>query len=314
MKRLALLLALALLAASRSAYASRALHVTVAGCEQLPELEVQRLAELELATVAGGESNEGAATAEIVCSGDEALILASAPGTTRSLNRRLVLASELEGRTRVAAIAVAQLVRALDWLPNEPSLPPPIAPPQRKPPTSDRHPWQRPGTRVELEAAGGLRLRDFQSSFWSRRLSLASDYRVSPGWALGIGMAFERGTAERDPGDVRAQLLTAGARLKLEPWPKRRLGMVARADVGVAHLSLEGRNTRPEVNGAEISGLGVDAALAVGPLLRIGSFGVALLGEGGIASFGGTGLVVRNTPIDMNGAWLGAQLAARVEL
>ena len=65
---------------------------------------------------------------------------------------------------------------------------------------------------------------------------------------------------------------------------------------------------------AAISGLGMEGALALGPVLHLGAFGLALLGQGGGAYFGGSGLVTRDAAVSLDGAWFGAELAARLEL
>lgn len=288
---------------SKPALASRALHVSMNNCSGWSAAEVERLARLELATVGGGESDVGGADVEISCDEAGAALQASESQTRRSLARRVELLAGAEDAERVLAISVAQLVRALDWLPAPPPVvktsvarpsAPPAAPPQRT---------------LELHVGLGPRTRDAGSPFLTYRAALGSALAVGSGIALGGAFNYERGDAERSLGRVRTELVGAALQANFEPWRGNRWSCLWRAELGVSRLSLRGQDPIVGTQTGQVRGFGGEAQLAIGPVLRSASVGAALLAQGGGAYFGGEGLVSRDDNVNFNGAWAGLELA-----
>jgi hypothetical protein len=296
--------ALVLLSWVEPARASRALSVSLRDCDPLSAERTEQLVRLELATVGGGESDSGIAEVRIVCIDAQVQMVATAGHSGRSLSRTIDLERQNEGADRVLAISVAQLVRALDWLPAvvEPA-PPPIA--------TDRQtaPRPRPESGVELQLEGGARLRQPSEPLFSRQVALRTGFVVSPGARVGVGIGYERSMAVRRGGHVELQLLGGGVGSSLEPWRGKDWSCLLRLDLSLQHLTARGVDASPGIRAARVRGFGGEVRLAAGPALRFADFGVAFLAEGGGAYFGGQALVSNDSPVSLNGAWAGVQLA-----
>lgn len=302
MKLSCLALVLALLSGAQSAHAARRLSLTLEGCAAWSPSEVERLAQLELGTVGGGESDVGSADVRVACQPGEALITATEPRSRRALSRRLELGGS-DDAPRLVGISVAQLVRALDWLPEpEPApAPKPAAAPKPPSPPPPQH-------RLELRLGAGPRARDQDAAFATYRAVLGSSFELRRGFALGGAFSYERGEARRSLGDVRAELLGVAAQAGLEPWRGRHWSCLFRLELGLARLSLRGAASDVGVGASRVSGFGGQAELGAGPVLRLGELGVSLLAQAGLARFGGQALIEGDAPVSLNGAWAGAEL------
>ncbi len=274
------------------------------GCSGWSATEVERLAQLELATVGGGESDVGDATVKVTCDDAGALLEASESGARRSLSRRVELLASAEDGVRVLAISAAQLVRALDWLREPPTAPPVVQ--ARVAPAQPARPRRSP---VEIHLGAGPRTRDVGSPFLTYRAALGSAVNVGSGVAFGGAFNYERGDAERSLGRVRTELVGAALQANFEPWRGNRWSCLWRAELGVSRVGMSGQNSALGAQTAQINGFGAEAQLAIGPVLRSASLGVALLAQGGGSYFGGRGLVSHDDTVNLDGAWAGLELA-----
>jgi hypothetical protein len=297
---------LATLGAVRVARASRVLAVVVNDCPSWSQLELERLIRLELATVGGGESDVGSAEVSISCRASEVVLVATDPRSGRSLSRRVELATGAEGAERVLSISVAQLVRALDWLPETASprheVRRPRDPERRTPPGIPAKPF-------ELHLGGGSRVRELPSSLITYRLGLGSGFELGRSFRLGGGVSYERGETGRRGGSVQAQLLGAALQSSLEPLASQSWSCLVRLDLALQQLTLRGADADPGVVTSQVRGIGAEAQASLGPALRWKDVGVALLAQVGGSYFGGQALVTDDRPVTLNGAWAGAELA-----
>jgi hypothetical protein len=288
------------------AQATRALDVSVSDCPGWSSSELERLIRLELATVGGGESDVGSADVSISCHGGEVELVATDSRSRRSLSRVIGLESEAEGADRVLSISVAQLVRALDWLPETR----PTRPEPRRPPVAERpSPPVLTSKPFELHLGAGSRVRELPSSLLTYRLGLGSGFELAHRFRLGGGVSFERGDTLRRGGQVEAQLLGAAVQSSLEPLAAGSWSCLLRFDLSLQHLTLRGTDAEPGVVTSRVRGFGGEAQASLGPALRWKDIGVALLAQMGGAYFGGEALVTRDRPVSLDGAWAGAELA-----
>jgi hypothetical protein len=291
--------------AAPPALASRALRVRMNNCSEWSAGEVERLARLELATVGGGESDAGGADVEITCDEAGAALLASDSQTRHTLSRRIELSAGAEDAERVLAISAAQLVRALDWLPEPPARAT-VVKPRATQPQPPRSPPRRP---LELQLGAGPRTRDAGAPFLTYRAALGGALEVGSGIALGGAFSYERGNAERSLGQVRTELVGAAMRAQLEPWRGNRWSCLWRVELEVNRLGLRGEESVAGVRTRQIRGMGGQVQLALGPVLRSAGVGIALLAQGGGSHFGGEGRVSDDDAVNLNGAWAGLELA-----
>jgi len=288
------------------AHANRALEVSVNECAGWSPLEVERLTRLELATVGGGESDVGSADVDISCRGTEVVLVATDSRSRRSLSRAIELEPGAEGAERVLAISVAQLVRALDWLPETI----PTRPQPRRPADVERPVRSEPPSKpFELHLGGGSRVRELPSSLVTYRLGLGSGFELARRFRLGGGVSLERGDTSRRGGQVEAQLLGAALQSSLEPLVSQPWSCLMRFELSIQHLTLRGVDADPGHLTSQARGFGGEAQASLGPALRWKDFGIALLAQAGGAYFGGEGLVTGDRPVSLNGVWAGAELA-----
>jgi hypothetical protein len=293
-------------AAVSEAQASRALQVSLHDCANWSPLELQRLIRLELGTVAGGESDVGSAQVSISCHDQKVVLTATDSRSRRALTRTVELETGVEGAERVLSISAAQLVRALDWLPETTPAPPPVTRAQNAEQPSKARFHGRP---FQLRLGGGSRVRELPTSLVTYRLSLGSGFALGHRARVGGGVSYERGATSRQGGEVDAQLLGAALQSSLEPLASGRWSCLVGVDLALQHLTLRGRNAEPGVIAARVRGLGGEAQVSIGPALRWNDVGVALLAQGGGAYFGGKALVARDRPVSLNRVWAGAELA-----
>ncbi len=286
------------------AQASRSLRFALSDCGAWPAAELERLAQLELATVGGGESDVGSADVHVKCGAETAVITATDPRTRRSLSRSVAVSEGAEGAERLLAISVAQLVRALDWLPEAPTAKP--TSPAAKPVSPAPRP--APHRALELQLGVGPRSRAFSPSLVTYRVALGSGFALSPSLRLGAGISYESGETARATGRVDAQLLGGHLQLGLEPWRGKHWSGLVRLELGMAHLSLRGEDASANVRAGRARGFGAQAGLALGPVVRRDGLGVGLFAQAGGARFGGEGLVSSGEPVSLNGAWVGVEL------
>ncbi len=307
MRAALLAVCLALVGSVSDARASRRLLAQLEGCSNWSVGELERLAQLELQTVGGGESDVGSADVAIECVGANVTITARESFGRQKLTRQVELEPDAEDGQRLLAISVAQLVRALDWLPQEQ---PPPAPRPR--PANDRQPalLARPEfRRLELNLGAGPRARQLMPALTTLRAELAGNYRFARRLSLGAGLSYERGNTSRRQGQVSAKLAGMNLQAGFDPWHGQRWSCLLRLELAVQHLTLEGLGPSIGVRAGRVRGFGGEIEVDAGPVLRWDGVGIALLAQGGAARFGGYGLVSDDDPVSLNGAWAGAALA-----
>ncbi len=287
------------------ARASRSLRVQLDNCSTWSERDLERLVQLELGTVGGGESDVGSADVAIVCSAADVTITAR-ESSNRALSRTVELTPAAEDGAHLLAISVAQLVRALAWLPEStPAAPRPARAADTRPPA----PATRPRSRaLELHLGAGPRARQFSSMLTTYRVGVGSGALLANAVRLGGAVSYERGEATRAAGQVTAELLGAAVQVGYEPWRGPRWSYLLQLELGLRHLALRGKDATSGVQVGQARGFGGEAQLGMGPVMRWQGAGAALLLEGGATHFGGRGLVSNEQPVSLDGVWAGAEL------
>jgi hypothetical protein len=287
------------------ARASRHLRVQLDSCATWSEQDLERLVQLELGTVGGGESDVDSADVDIVC-GTSNVTITARESSNRALSRTVDLLPAAEDSAHLLAISVAQLVRALDWLP-EPSMPTPAAAP--RPDTRPHTPPPQPRSRaLELHLGAGPRARQFGGALNTYRVGVGSGLRLTRSVQLGAAASYEHGDASRAAGQVSADVLGAAVQVGYEPWRGPRWSGVMQLELGLRHLTLRGEPVRNSTKADQARGFGGEAQLGLGPILRWDGVGAALLAEAGATRFGGRGLVSGEQSVSLDGAWVGAEL------
>ncbi|HYP98943.1 MAG TPA: hypothetical protein VER96_09725 [Polyangiaceae bacterium] len=240
-------------------------------CLGLPEAEVRRLTELELAThvVPTSPSARLAVTVRVTCLDDQALIRVSDAGTTEALERTLDFTSpEVDVRARALALATAELLLA-HWteLTGEPQKREPSAGPE----TATKAPAESPKTTPPFAASSKQEPRS--SAHWDYLLGFAqasSTFDLADvgwggglrlGWVSGLSwlaadfeLSAARGKRETELGHVHTTTWSVAARptLRLVDRPLF-VGVGVGARFGFAHV--EGTPSDPEqVRGRVVSG------------------------------------------------------------
>ena len=240
-------------------------------CLGLPDAEVRRLTELELAThvVPTSPSARLAATVRVTCLDDQALIRVSDAGTHQALERTLEFTSpELDVRARALALATAELLLA-HWaeLTGAPKKEQPVAAPKtattlpsappKKTPASAANNEREPHSSAHLDYLIGFAQAsstfDLADVGWGGGLRLGWVSRLS--W---LGADFElsaaRGQRETELGHVHTTTWSVAVRptLRLVDRPLF-VGVGLGARFGFAHV--EGTPSDPEqVRGRVVSG------------------------------------------------------------
>ncbi|MEM6296991.1 MAG: hypothetical protein AAGA54_37345, partial [Myxococcota bacterium] len=209
-------LALALLLTAAS---GDTLQVRSESCADVDAAEVERLVELELAAVTQEIRDGPPLRVDLVCSGDALTIAVTDPLTSKQLSRTVPAPATGAGRSRVIALAIAQLFAA-SWLelllaeePEDADAPQPIEP---EPGTAERavraatalveekvEPPREPT--LELLAAAGARGRALESVPMGA-LHLDVELRSWLGDAVGLAgrVDLDLGRTLRAAGQVQA--------------------------------------------------------------------------------------------------------------
>jgi hypothetical protein len=255
------------------------------GCAPSLASEVERIARIELHA---GTENVGTAATEIAltCDGDDARITVDDPLTGKRVERTVSLAKVPQGRARLLALAIAELVRS-SWLEldlnPEPALP--VARPELI--SSEEKESARTLARPPPPWRGDLAVEGLFIPTVGRPLlglSLGAQYDVARLVFVGGGMSAWDGVTERSTGAVTVR------QIALEPAAGLRLSRVELAlGIRLGWASLTGAPSESGFRGDTTSGVVLGplvsaSARIVGPLRLWLRSGWLLRNERGIVA------------------------------
>lgn len=312
MRKLAATL-IGLLFLPRGAVADRGLQVELDNCQGWIARQVEHLARLELGTSAGGESVVRGADVTVRCLAGSVLLAAREARGAPTLVRELGMDPNQADAERVVAIAIAQLVRALDWLP-EPAREVRAEQPRGKSDLLDAAEHRGRPAVAELRAGAGLRARGLAPEAVALRVHNGAMFAVASRLRAGGALHYEQSETERGLGQVEAQLMGGAFELAFRFWQVRPAALELRAELGMSHVTLTGRSSQPGVEAYRLRGLGLEGGIALGPVFSWGRLALRLEGVVGGAYFGGEGLVSGADPVVLNGPYTGGELSLGVSL
>ncbi len=298
------------------------LEVRAPTCVDLDAAEVERLVELELAAVTQEVRDGPPLQVELVCDADTLRIGVLDPLTSKQLERTVPAPAAEPGRSRVVALAVAQLFAA-SWLelllappPDEPD---PIAPPPAQgtsPAAIDAaataaRDWVRapPVAReVELLAGAGARGRALESAPWGAlHIDLDARAWLRPRVAVIGRVGFDVGRSLRAAGQVRGSSVIGSVGMAWRSGTGSvTLGGALLAGAGFA--SVRGDAPRPGYEASTLRGATGEALVSVGPRIAVGRLRVELDADVGAMLRTPRGLISDDVAVTMGGVFAGGTL------
>ncbi len=274
-------------------------------CDALDMVELERLLQLELE----GELGDERVRVRLKCVPSGVQVDAD-KADGRALHRMLALpASEEPGRERLIAIATAQVVRALAWLPAPVAAAPaaapadPHTPPSRQSPRKPPLPRARHGEQGSIAVNAGARVRDVDPRFLTWTAGLRGRMHVAGPWSLLLGSAFEGGGTERSAGFVRHRSARGELGVSHRLWESSHAAVDARWLASFGYFRLSGQ-PRAGYEGFDVDGLELESSLGVQPMLRASVLEFALYVDAGASLPNADALVEDDQRVTTRGVWL----------
>jgi hypothetical protein len=263
---------------------TRAIDVAAEGCPDLHAEEVERILEIELASVSGHWTGPERMRVELVCHGPQLTIVAVDPVTDKRLSRELTVGPHVADRDRTVALLVSQLFLT-SWTellltppaeaaPLRTATPPPLV--ARAAEKMARSALEPPAVTGALAAVAGPRVRDWSAPVVGVRAALRPSLLVGRHLRAFVELAYERGSADRAGGTVGYSFVSAAAGVG---WRPPSLGPVVfdlAASAGPAYVDVQGNPSQPTVAGASTSGAVAELAIAAGPSVVVGPTRIGL--------------------------------------
>jgi hypothetical protein len=288
--------------------------VSVEGCGDLDEGEIERLLVLEL-NASGLEDPTVVLTVRFECEGSTVLVTARDPLTSKQLAREIPAPSEgTVGREREIALAASQLFLA-SWLELLLKNRPPAA--EEGVPAEAVSAAEEAASaavavsraRTELGAGVGGRLRSLGEILPTFRAGLrGGGWTGENGPALFGRVDFEIGRASREIGEVDLYAVLAGIELAWRFALSSRWGIDLGVAVAGGYAHLAARDPTAGVFAESIGGLTGEGGAFVGPVLAIGGLALSLVIEGGYSVPNPIGRVEGAEPVTVGGGWIGVGL------
>jgi hypothetical protein len=300
--------------------AAAEVRVVVEGCGEIDVAEVERLVDLDLATVLDARDPPDARDGErarfpparVTCEGGKMTILVADPVTDKRLERTLPAPKPREGRERTIALAVSQLY-VTSWA--ELLIPPPPEPVGPPPAPKSVAAAARRVVRRKIKAAEpgswelallvAVRIRDLDRGYGTLATGLRPSLAFAGPFRAFFQASFESGQAQRSRGAVDVTLAAVGGGVAIrEP----RVGLFAIdgwAGASLLYARLDGRPTAERTSGQGASGTALDFAVGVGPTLRLGPFRAGLEAQAGYTVPRLEGRVIGDDAVRASGPWFG---------
>jgi hypothetical protein len=295
-----------LLAIAAPAAAAPTVHVQTQDCAGVDAAEVERLMEIELGPLAAPRAAASPFEVALACLGSRLRMTARDPILDRQLQREVAVGAPEPGRDRTIALLVSQLFLTA-WAEEFLEHPAPRAPaPDASPPARDARPPPT-GPSWELEANGGVRLRDWSAPAVGENVGVTM-FRRAGGARLLATAGLERGAAQRASGAAVWTMGQLGAGLGWRSARRGRLAFAA-ALIGTAVLTeVHGAPGSAATGGSAVRGVLGQATLAAGPRLIWDRLRVGADLQLGATFPGATARVAGDRALALGGVWAGASL------
>lgn len=295
---------------------SSARAVPAARVEQCPSIDAEkfeRLFWLELSVLSELRADVSNYLLQVRCDGATVQITLFDPGGRELLTRGLIESSPLDQESeRAVALAAAELIMALDWMPR--------ATPSRRAATFQQ-PQSHPVLKAEaLEDSptpsvvnwtlrGGVSLAMRSLATTPLPLvgpTLAGEFHLNGPLSVGFIAAFEEGSTTRDAGSITATSWSGGAFVGLKvPLTQHWLGW---AEFGLRGVwtRMAGSTDSPEYQTNSTEGVGPDLFGRIGPRLVLDRWLLSPYLTGGFTPISWEARVTREPALQFGGPWLGA--------
>jgi hypothetical protein len=306
-----------LLAAATAASPARAergsVEVVATGCADLHAYEVERILEIELASVSGNWTGPERMRVELVCNGEKLTIVAVDPVTDKRLSRELTVGAHVADRDRTVALLVSQLFLT-SWAELLLTPPPETAPLRTVRPAPivahaaermARSALQPPTVTGGLAAVAGPLMRDWSAPVVGIRAALRPSLLISRRVRAFLELAYERGAADRAGGTVGYSLVTVAAGVG---WRSPNVGPLVfevAAHAGPAYVDVQGNPSQSSVGGASTSGSVAELGLAAGPTVLLGPARVGVELSVGETLPHAVAHVAGDSDVSLGGPWAG---------
>ncbi len=306
---------------SRMATADENVTIEVSGCE-MDSGEIGRLVRLELGAVIDPRDRVEGYRVAVTCRAEGIELRIEDPLTQKALEREVSPPKpDLPEPERLVALSLAQLYRSA-WLELVADDPPPL--PLREPPPEAAQSRQAARSSVQAVLPDTSRTGPTRASLhlgfsirgvayepvWMPSAGLRYGWRPTDAWWLEAGGRFEAGSDTRSTGRVEARVAGLRARIAFEPTLSGGWHGILDAEGGPAFLSLRGRDVAPGLSEGTIEGMVLDASVGSGLSYETPRVRLALSVHAGATLGAPVGFVQDDRPMDMNGAWLGADIVA----
>jgi hypothetical protein len=262
-----------------------------------------------LARLLEGQTRKDAYRATMACFGDVVTLSVSGDGRERSSTADLTQVPA-SVRPRVAALALAELVRDLDR--EVPTVAPPPPPAKNSPRRAEPSPAPPAIHTIDLGAFAAV------SDFVQRRVVLPGGglrFAYSRAWlSVGLDAAILSDTERFAPGSVRSIITYAGPYVACrQAWRVAATRVGAGYAVGAAHLV--GSASASLAYARALTGLWASPYLFGDVELRVAE-GLSVVGRGqlGWVTSSVTGQVAGASDLSLGGPWVGGQLALALAL
>jgi hypothetical protein len=291
------------------------LHVELNQCPDLNPREISRLLDLELSSVERDRAMSVMPPVKLVCELAQIRVTVDDPVTNKTLSREIVAPAPNDPTgNRIVALAIAELF-ASSWLEL-------LLPPERRvvrsklPNRTDARLTQVTENAIapkpipwELGLDAAVRLRDLQSPFWGYRPSLSTAWLIHDRYRLLFAGSLEYSRVSRASGNVVSRSTSLGSGAGLRITLGERLYWDADLLLSLVLVRANGESNTDAMIERSATGLGVDAALKSGPMIRLGVFFAKLELQSGLTYPRFTARVPGDAPVQLGGLWVGFGIA-----
>lgn len=290
-------------------------QVDAMACSTIHAPQFTHLLEVELQVLGELPADIETYVLHLRCSETNAhLSLEDSRGNER-LRRELSLSREgEEERTRLIALAAAELLMAWNWVPSGGPRASPVATPQSNPqapvaPQEEERASDHSASGWGLSAGGAVAVRSIGSGpVATGGWMVSGSYRPLPAVALRLLGSWESGSSRREAGVVALTGWGFGAGVDWIGLPLQPVGFRAQLAARAIHVTLSGTPGDEGVVAARLGGWLPDFVFRVGPRFDLGNLSVMLHADVGLAASNLKAHVSGESPVRYGGFWAGGGL------